>query len=124
MQSTLEQWDVAPADNIACRHLRVPGPADVYSRSYDNDRSEESSAFPKGDVDSDEGSQSSRTFGNVGTTMLQATGPLTIESEAVQENSLRELNKTQGCEFAFNVLLSLVPHAPRLREGKQETLVN
>jgi hypothetical protein len=39
-----------PADNSACGHLRVPGAADVYSRSYDNDRSEESSAFAKGDV--------------------------------------------------------------------------
>jgi succinoglycan biosynthesis transport protein ExoP len=36
-------------------------------------------------------SQSSRTFGNVGTTMLQATSPLTTESEIVQENSTSEL---------------------------------
>jgi hypothetical protein len=57
-------------------------------------------------------SQSSRTFGNVGTTMLQATSPLTTESEIVQEDSPRELvNRAIGIvrrQFAVIALIAVV----------------
>src|SRR5262249_36548057 len=56
--------------------------------------------------------QAPGTFGNVGTTMLQATSPLTIESEIAQENSPRELvNRAIGIvrrQFAVIAFIAVV----------------